>query len=205
MMGESHLVLGAAATATYLLSTGHTFNMGNASSFLLATAFAGVIALLPDIDSPNTKIRQIFGVGSRQARRRLRGMHRKGIITNIFNIIRFILALILDVLAWILPHRGPTHWLIVFICLVYGMFWASNYFGWSPLVWQSFAIGYGSHLVGDACTKSGIKLFAPFYNKAVGLPFKFLRATTGTRQESVALAVLLLLMLGWLAYQNNIL
>lgn len=197
MMGSNHFVLGAAATAAYLIKTGHP-PANSGVDFLGAVLLGGVIALLPDIDSPNTKIRHLFGVGSRQARRNLSQWPKRTLITNLFNLFRWLLAVILDGVAFVLPHRGPTHWLVVFISLVYGVYWLSESFNWPSWVWPAFAIGYASHLLADACTKSGVKLFAPFYNRAVGLPIRFLRVRTGSWQENVTLMGLLLLIVGWM-------
>ncbi len=200
MMGESHMIFGAAATATTLVTLGYTPNSVGLGHFVLAVGLGALVALLPDIDSPDTKIRQIFGVGSRQARSRLLRWHRKDILTNLLNLIRYVISRVLDLLAWFLPHRGPTHWLIVAVALTYGFYWLSMQYGWPLLWWRAFAIGYASHLFADALTVNGVKLFAPFYNRAVGLPVRFLRVRTGSWQEGTALALLLMGCVGWLAW-----
>ncbi len=199
MMGESHMIFGAAATATVLVTLGYTPNNVGAGHFALAVGLGALVALLPDIDSPNTKIRQIFGVGSRQARSRLRRWYRQDILTNLLNLARYAISRVLDLLGWFLPHRGPTHWLVVAVALTYGFYWLSLQYGWPLLWWRAFAIGYASHLFADALTISGVKLFAPFYNRAVGLPISFLRVRTGSWQESSLLILLLMGCLGWLA------
>ncbi len=199
MMGESHMIFGAAATTTVLVTLGYTPTNVGAGHFVLAVGLGALVALLPDIDSPNTKIRQIFGVGSRQARNRLRRWYRKDILTNLWNLFRYAISRVLDLLAWFLPHRGPTHWLVVAMGLTYGFYWLSRQYGWPLLWWRAFAIGYVSHLFADGMTVSGVKLFAPFYDQAVGLPVRFLRVRTGSWQESTMLILLLLSCLGWLA------
>ncbi|MCB9004769.1 MAG: metal-dependent hydrolase [Ardenticatenaceae bacterium] len=200
MMGESHMIFGAAATATGLVTLGYTPNNVGVGHFALAVGLGALVALLPDIDSPNTKVRQIFGVGSRQASRRLKRWYRTDIFTNLLNLIRYAISRVLDLLAWLLPHRGPTHWLIVAATLTYAFYWFSRQYGWPLLWWRAFAIGYGSHLFADGLTSSGVKLFAPFYKKSVGLPIRFLRVRTGSWEEGTALAMLLLACMGWLVW-----
>ncbi len=116
------------------------------------------------------------------------------------DLVRWVAAMLLNLLARVLPHRGPTHWLLVAATLCYAMYRITIWQSWDPLVWQAFTIGYFSHLVADGCTKSGVKLFAPFYDKAVGLPFSFLRVRTGSPQEGFALLILVALLVAWVAY-----
>lgn len=200
MMGESHAILGAALTATGLVTLGYTPTNVGIGNFALAVGLGALVALLPDIDSPNTKIRQIFGVGSRQSRQRLRRWYRKDIFTNLFNLLRYAISRILDGLAWLLPHRGPTHWLIVAVALTYGFYLGSQWIGLPLLWWRAFAIGYVSHLCADSLTISGVKLFAPFYNKPIHQPIRSLRFRTGSWQEGLVLGILLAGCLGWLIY-----
>ena len=51
--------------------------------FLLAVGLGALVGLLPDIDSPNTLIRQIFGLGSRQAWNNLKRWPRQNIFVNL--------------------------------------------------------------------------------------------------------------------------
>lgn len=201
MMGESHFIFGAAVTATGLVTLGYTPANVGTGHFALAVGVGALVALLPDIDAPDTKIRQIFGVGSRQARRNLRLWRRKDLIVNLLNLLRFVISRVLDFLCFFLPHRGPTHWLIVAVALTYGFYELSLLYGWPLLWWRAFALGYGSHLFADSLTISGVKLFAPFYNQPVGLPFRFLRIRTGGWQEGSVLIGLVLCCMAWLVYR----
>ncbi len=196
MMGESHFILGGVATYAVLRYTGHTPGTEGFVDFALAVGLGALVGLLPDIDSPNTMIRQIFGVGRRQARSNLRRSNNP--ISLLFNLVRLVLAWILDILAWFLPHRGPTHWLIVAIALAAGVYWLSWWYYWPNTVWLAFVTGYVSHLFADSITRRGIKLFAPFYNKSVRLPFRFLRVKTGSWQEGLALTILVVPLIVWL-------
>jgi inner membrane protein len=201
MIGESHAVLGAVSTATVLVATGHSPMTAEAwPHFLLAVGLGALVGLLPDIDSPNTLIRQIFGLGSRQAWNNLKRWPYQNIFVNLFNVVRFVLSLLLNVLAKLLPHRGPTHWLIVAVALTALMYWAVWWYYWPDRIWLAFFTGYVSHLVGDSVTIRGVKLFAPFYNKSVGLPVRWLRVRTGSKGEFVMLAVMVLPMVVWLFF-----
>jgi membrane-bound metal-dependent hydrolase YbcI (DUF457 family) len=51
-------------------------------------------------------------------------------------------------------------------------------------------IGYGLHLVADACTPHGVPVFAPFYREGIHLLPRALRITTGSRRELVIVAFL---------------
>jgi membrane-bound metal-dependent hydrolase YbcI (DUF457 family) len=167
-------------------------------TFGLAVGLGAVVALLPDIDSPNTLIRILFGIGSRQARRNV--WRSSNAIAFVVNVIRLIIALILDGVAWILPHRGPTHWLIVAVGLsaaVYGLVW---WYNWPSAYWLAFVTGYGSHLFTDSLTSRGLRLFAPFYNRSVMIPIRWLRVRTGSWQEGVALVILVGLIIMWMVY-----
>ena len=196
MMGESHFILGGVATYVVLRAMGHTPGTEGVVDFVLAVGLGAVVGLLPDIDSPNTMIRQIFGVGSRQARSNVR--RSRNPISFLFNVLRLMISAVLDVLAWLLPHRGPTHWLIVAIALSAGVYWLSWWYYWPRIVWLAFVTGYVSHLFADSITRRGIKLFAPFYNRSVKLPIRWLRVKTGSWQEGLALTILVVPMIVWI-------
>lgn len=191
MMGESHAVLGAFATAGVLEFMGHRVTrLDDIVPLGLAVALGAVVALLPDIDSPNTMIRRIFKVRTSHSQRRL--IRSKNIFAFILNTVRLVIAYFLDILSYFLPHRGPTHWLIVAVGLSAIVWWLCQFFQAPDWVWIAFLTGYVSHLVADGCTRAGVKLFMPFYKKSVKLPVKALRVRTGSWQESISLVVLCL-------------
>jgi inner membrane protein len=198
MMGESHFILGGVATYAVLRTTGHSTATDGIVTFGLALALGALVALLPDIDSPNTLIRIIFGIGSRQARRKL--WYSPNALAFVINLLRLIIALILDGLAWILPHRGPTHWLIVAVGLSAAVYWVIWWYYWPDAFWLAFVTGYASHLFADSLTIRGIRLFAPFYDRSVGIPVRWLRVRTGSWQEGVALVILVVLLAMWVVY-----
>lgn len=92
-------------------------------------------------------------------------------------------------------HRGATHSLIGFgtatmLALPLAFAW-----GWTAPV--AFALGYASHLLCDAATKSGIPLFYPKRRRWHLLP-RPLRLTTGSDAEGVPFALFAVLALGLL-------
>lgn len=200
MTGESHAILGGVATYTYLLTNGYTPTNQGVLPFTLAVGFGALIALLPDIDSPENLFRQSLGIGNRQTSRPFRQMRRRGLIPTLVGFVLWLVSRALNGLDWVLPHRGPTHWLVVAAALCYAVYWACGAFGWSSLVWESFAVGYASHLVADAFTVSGLKLFSPFYDKSIGIPLRFLRIRTGSWQEGTMVLAMIGAMGLYLAY-----
>ena len=77
-------------------------------------------------------------------------------------------------------HRGFLHsargW-AVWTLLILPLVW---WIGWLPIV--ALAVGYASHLAGDACTRTGIPLRYPRQEKFQLLPAK-LRFVTGSAVE----------------------
>ncbi len=59
--------------------------------------------------------------------------------------------------------------------------------GWAPVI--ALLLGYTSHLLGDAATKSGIRLLYPSKARFYALPLH-LRLTTGSFAEEALLPVL---------------
>jgi len=95
-------------------------------------------------------------------------------------------------------HRGVTHTLIsVFVISVlfytYDLFYYVSNFAYD--LFLAFVIGYVAHLLGDMLTKGGINNF--FYPlckcKGVLLP-RFLRFYTGSNQEIIVYAFLMLIL-----------
>jgi inner membrane protein len=83
------------------------------------------------------------------------------------------------IIKWILGHRGALHSILVPICL----FFLFKFLGYQE-VGIAVLLGYTSHLVMDALTPAGIKLFYPLQYKIRG-PIK-----TGSWAEKL-LAILL--------------
>lgn len=64
---------------------------------------------------------------------------------------------------------------------------AALWIGWAPVV--ALLLGYFSHLMADAATKSGVRLFYPNSKKFHLLPSSW-RFTTGSKAEEMLLPML---------------
>ncbi|HEX8463757.1 MAG TPA: metal-dependent hydrolase [Abditibacterium sp.] len=84
-------------------------------------------------------------------------------------------------------HRGVLHSLLGLGMMALFVLPASFYMGWTVTV--AFLLGYTSHLVADAATKSGIRLFYLKAQRDHLLPPRW-RFTTGSLAEEVLLAPL---------------
>ena len=71
------------------------------------------------------------------------------------------------------------------------------------IVWQTFMIGYLSHLITDAITKEGIPLFFPLPINIGIPPLKALRIKTGGRIEKSIIYPGLMLLTGYLIFQHS--
>ncbi len=95
-------------------------------------------------------------------------------------------------------HRGLMHSLIGWGMVTFCAFLILSVVGWAPVV--AFALGYGSHLLADASTKSGIQLLYPRKARFHVLPERW-RFVTGSLAEEMLMALLapsvLFLLLSW--------
>ncbi len=151
-----------ALSCLWLLEAGPPSSPGH---FALAALGAVLGALLPDLDAP-TSLLQTLRVG---------GMRP--------------LVLPARVLNRSFGHRGATHSLLALIIVA---LLAAPLLGLEPLAWLGLVLGYLSHLLGDACTKSGVPLFFPRRQKVHLLP-KPLRLSTGSLAEEGVFALVAML------------
>ncbi len=179
MMGRTHAIGGVASLwLLYLLflGSGITTTSDPANLGALA-AFAALGALLPDLDAQESSLKHLTLLSSR----------RNGITLKPF-------ALPATLLARVLGHRGLSH-------SAMGLGVAGVVIGLPlsiALGWQSavaLLLGYASHLLLDACTKSGIPFLYPDRNRRFALP-PVLRVTTGSAAEEAVFALLALLAFG---------
>lgn len=189
-------MLGAVATGTVLVATGYTPLQQGIGRFGLAVGLGTLVALLPDVDTRHSQFRRVLGLDSGRLYKALQ--QEDDLPLMLLNLLRLPFAWLLDFVAWLLPHRGPTHWLIVALLLIGGFYYLTVQQGWPPLYWVAFTTGYLSHLLADSCTKAGVKLGAPFWQGAVHLLPRPLRIRTGGAGEVVGLLVLLTPFLAWL-------
>ncbi len=125
---------------------------------------------LPDVDQLGARVH-----------RRTR-LERRGIL---FGAAGAILRVPLVVFALVARHRGVTHSLAACAVLVAG---AALLAGALPLLvfgaW-GVALGYGAHVLADACTPSGVTLWAPFSSRRVRLLPAGARIATGSARELI--------------------
>jgi len=164
LLGKAHLAIGSAIG----LITAHYLGIQQ-TGILTAVIVTGLAAGLPDVlDSENAAGRDPMGVSwsgiKRDAKRK-----RLSVIEALLLIPRSLLAVMVDILARIIPHRGVTHWLITWSLLTILAGLVVLLARWGSEVALFFSLGYLSHLLADAMTVSGVKLFMPFYGKAIHL------------------------------------
>lgn len=70
------------------------------------------------------------------------------------------------------------------------------------VVWWSFMIGFGSHLVMDSLTKEGVPWLFPLPKRFGFPPVRFLRITTGGFLEKGIVFPALVFGIGWLVWRN---
>lgn len=86
-------------------------------------------------------------------------------------------------------HRGLLHSPL----LAFGLFGLGFALSLEWLMW--FAIGYAVHLLGDACTSSGIPCFAPFSDRR--LSFSSIRVGSGSELVLATGLLLFTIVCGW--------
>ena len=84
-------------------------------------------------------------------------------------------------------HRGMMHSLSGLSMMILLVFPFSYWTGWAPVT--ALLLGYGSHLIADGCTKSGIPLLYPRQQRYHALPRPW-RITTGSLAEEMLLPLL---------------
>lgn len=162
MMGRTHMLLGI--NLLWLLEiTPFAFGpLNDPGSLALAAIGAAVGALLPDLDASTSLLQKASVAGIRPLALPGRYANRR------------------------FGHRGFPH---SFLAL--GL-WstASLPIAWvSVWLWLGLSLGYLSHLLGDACTRSGLRLLYPD-RRVVHLLPRPLRLSTGSPAEEAVFALL---------------
>ena len=192
MRGHSHIVLGlAAALAVNQLYP--DLPARDPAVLALAAGAAVLGALLPDVDSATSTIREATGTGARpdwKARRvaRALGLRRGLAFWLVYGALLMVFS-VLGLFTWLAVrtvaggHRGRTHTLLA-LALLGGGAW---YLGLPP--WAiAFLAAYASHLLADSLTRSGIPLLWPLAQRRFHLlPFG-INLTTGSWVEYVIVA-----------------
>ena len=163
MTWPTHALLGI--NSLWLLAPIPPELLGYDFGTLAACAVLG--ALLPDLDASESKIKHLKIPGT--------------------SIKPFLLPA--QIVHRTDQHRGLLHsfWGLGMVALITVpmIFWR----GWAPVT--VLLLGYASHLLGDAATKSGIRIFYPSATWVYLLP-KNLRITTGSLAEDALLPILAL-------------
>lgn len=144
-------------------------------SVALAIVFASVGSLLPDLDARESKLSNIQVGGITPLKPAAYALNRR------------------------IGHRGVMHSLLglLFVAIVLGI---SLGLFLDPLAGVGLVLGYLSHLLLDACTKSGIPFCWPKPSRFHLLP-PGLRAVTGSWQEDLAFLLLAFIATGFLIAQ----
>lgn len=165
MLAPTHLVFGLSLTVGFC----HMLDVRPEPTELVLI-FAG--SLLPDIDGGGV-ISKPGSILSRFLNRPLRVLLDR------------IGAIISSIVRSICRHRGFFHWPIVGIAIVaYGLYVSKDWIFW-------LGFGYLTHLLGDALTREGIPVFAPFSRKSYSVSL----FTTGSKTEAFICISLLLVSL----------
>jgi membrane-bound metal-dependent hydrolase YbcI (DUF457 family) len=144
------------------------------AAVLLGAAWLG--SMLPDADRAGTRIYH-----------RTRLERRVALVGALGWIVRLPLRLLI-----LLPHRGVTH--SVFACgavaVLFGLLVGVADPALAGAAGAGMAIGYATHIAGDACTPSGIAALAPVSRRRYWLVPAGLRIPTGSLREYAATVLL---------------
>lgn len=164
MLWRTHFLTGAIAGLII-------FNPTEPKAAALTVGIAGISALLPDMDDPNSWAGRMIPVIPR-------------------------------LIKTTIGHRGALHSLMgaVFITALAAFtlrFWHPQAYVYNHLV-PLFVIGYISHLAADSLNPQGVPWLWPL-EKHFGLPLM----QTGGFLERLAIFPALLVLCGWLLFQNT--
>ena len=157
MKGASHLLigLGAAAVVQRIYAP-----FGDSwQALALAGAAAVVGALLPDVDSDESVIRQATGTA-----------RSGGCVGKLAS---------LGISAITGGHRVGTHTAVAWL-VISAIAWAVGRVANLPYIAIAFSVGYLSHLLADALTVEGVPLFWPLTKRRVCLLPSFIAIRTGS-------------------------
>jgi membrane-bound metal-dependent hydrolase YbcI (DUF457 family) len=140
------------------------------------TAVAAVAAFhgswLPDVDQLGSRIH-----------RRSRLERRSAVVGAAGMLVRLPLV----AFGAIVSHRALTHSalatvsVVLAVALVVGLFAPAT----APVVAGGVGVGYSAHVLGDACTPTGVRLWWPFSARQVWLVPRRLRISTGSLREAL--------------------
>ena len=193
MTGTSHALIGAMSglTAVWVVDGGQV-----RWPWVAAAVLVGIVAALtPDLDGTDSTARTAVGLGKEQIKREWRRSK------SISLVLRWVVAIPFNLFAKIVPHRGPTHWLVTAAVVVVAVAYISELFGLPPVVPVAFGAGYLSHLLADAVTVAGVPLLGPLSGRSVRFLPKPIALRTGGAAEYVFVSFLMAgYMFAWMWY-----
>jgi inner membrane protein len=162
MMWHTHAAIGA--SATWLLVP---FVLPDNSAIIaVLMVFCVVGAMVPDLDAVESKIKHVKVINIKPLVPVSRAINRQ------------------------FGHRGMLHSLRGWLIWTVLIFPWSAAVGWLPV--DALSLGYASHLVGDACTRTAIPLFYPQRKNYHLLPIR-IRVVTGSEYEELFFVVFAML------------
>jgi inner membrane protein len=164
--------------------------------WVAAAVLVGIVAALtPDLDGTDSTARTAVGLGKEQIKREWRRSK------SISLIIRWVVAIPFNLFAKIVPHRGPTHWLVTAAVVVGGVAYLAQLLNLPAVVPVAFGAGYLSHLLADAVTVAGVPLLGPLSGRSVRFLPKPIALRTGGAAEYVFVSFLMAgYMFAWMWY-----
>lgn len=170
MTGKTHLGVGLISTVILAQYLSYNLSFG----VLIICALSSV---LPDIDHPKGIINKyLLPMKSKEFKIAIYvtiGVFL--IILNYFyfNAIYLNVTGIFLIMIGVSAHRdGVTHSLAGLLCFVFVFGFFATTYHYKDLI-IPFAIGYGSHLLGDMFTSRGVPLYFPFKKKKYKMPLTY--------------------------------
>lgn len=154
MMGRTHAMLGISSLWLLTLLPSQVIT----TNWGVLVTCAALGSLLPDLDAAESLLKHLNVAGVKPFLLPAQALHQQ------------------------LGHRGLLHSLLGWSLFSVVLLPVALYAGWQP--WLVMSIGYGSHLLADACTRSGIPLYYPSAQVCRVLP-RALTFTTGSPAEEM--------------------
>jgi membrane-bound metal-dependent hydrolase YbcI (DUF457 family) len=132
-------------------------------------SFTGFVAAgIPDVfDSRDAAGRDPVGLSWKGIKKD--GKRVKSFTDGLLLLPRALVAIVIDLISKIIPHRGPTHWLLTWFGLSLLAVGAVIALHWPMPFAFAFSVGYLSHLLADTLTHSGVPLLGPMSKHRVHL------------------------------------